>query len=333
MRWAEPQLLHLLWILPPLLALFAWGEARRSALARALGAPDALGRLTGDAGRGARAARAGLTLLAVGLGVVGLARPQAGFRLTTTVSRGVDLVFALDVSQSMAARDIRPDRLGAARREAVTLLQALEGSPAGLVVFAGEAQLVSPLSTDADGLTSLLETAEIGEAGRPGTDVGAAVRLAASLLRRPGERPRAIVLLTDGENLSGDPRAAVDAARAARARLFAVGTGTPEGATVPVADSTGAGTTAKRDAAGHLVVSQLDERLLQDLARRGGGRYERSDGTGRAALRLVDPIRSEGDVEARGRAVRTYDERYHWLAAAAGLLLLVERLLPRRRPA
>ncbi len=333
MRWAEPQFLHLLWAVPALLLLVAWGEARRQALARALGAPEALARQAGDPGRGVRAARAGLLLLAVAAGVVGLARPQAGFRLTTTTSRGADLVLAVDVSQSMAARDLRPDRLGAARREAEAIVQALPGSRVGVVVFAGEARLVSPLSTDGEGLASLLETLEIGEAGAPGTDVGSAIRLAAQLLRRPGDRPRAIVLLSDGENLSGDPRGAADAARQADVRLFTIGVGSLEGATIPLVDSTGAVVGSKRDAAGQLVVTHLDERLLAELARRDGGRYERGDGTGRAAMRLADPIRSEGEVETRGRAVRTYDERYHWLAACAGLLLLAERMVPRRRSA
>lgn len=331
MRWAEPHLLQLLWGVLLLLLLFAWAERRRNALARALGAPQVLGRMTGEAGPGTRALRAGMVLMAVALAVAALARPQAGFRLTTTMSRGVDLVLAIDVSQSMAARDLKPDRLGAARREAIALLTGLEGSPAGVVEFAGDARLVSPLSTDTEGLASILETAEIGDAGRPGTDVGAAVRLAATLLRRPGDRPRAIVLVTDGENLSGDPRAGIAAARAAGARLFAIGVGTPEGAIIPLVDSTGTVTGAKHDASGRLVTTRLDERLLGDLARRGGGRYERGDGTGRAARRLIDPIRSQGEVEAHGRAVRTYDERYHWLAAAAGLLLVAERLGPRRR--
>jgi Ca-activated chloride channel family protein len=333
MRWAEPQLLELLWGVPVLLLLFAWAERRRNALARALGRPEALERLTSETGPGRRALRAVMILLAVSLGVIGLARPQAGFRLTTTTSRGVDLVLAIDVSQSMAARDQKPDRLGAARRESVALLQALEGSPVGVVEFAGEARLVSPLSTDREGLASVVETAEIGDVGRPGTDVGAAVRLAATLLRRPGDRPRAIVLVSDGENLSGDPRAGLAAAREAGARLFAIGIGTPEGSIIPLVDSTGNVTGAKHDASGQLVKTRLDERLLVDLARRGGGRYERGDGTGRAALRLVDPLRSEGEVEAHGRAVRTYDERYQWFAAAAGLLLVAERIAPRRRRA
>lgn len=331
MRWTHPQLLPLLWIVPVLALAFVLAERRRRALARALGDPGALGALAREAGPGARALRGAFLLAACALGLAGLARPQAGFRLVTTASRGVDLVVAIDVSSSMAARDARPDRMAVARREAAALIQAMEGSPIGIVAFAAEPRLLSPLSTDADGLVSLVETLEPGAVEPGGSDLGAAIRLSAQLLRRPGERPRAVVLVSDGENLEGDPRASVTAAREAGARIFAIGVGTPQGGVIPITDSLGAVVGVKRDRAGGEVVTHLDEGLMQDLVRRAGGRYVRGDGAGGGALRLLDAIRSEGEYEARGRSIRAYDERYHWLAAAAGILLLAERAVSRGR--
>jgi Ca-activated chloride channel family protein len=263
--------------------------------------------------------------------VLGLARPQAGFRLVTTTATGVDLVIALDLSRSMDARDARPSRLDAAKREALSLLESLEGSQVGLVAFAGEARIVSPLSTDREGLASLIETATTRDLERPGSDLGAALELSGKLLNRPGNRPRAIVLLSDGENLQGDPRAGLEVPRRAQAKLYAIGLGTEQGATIPLVDTTGTVVGVKRDATGAVVSTRLDESALRDLARLGGGRYERGDGTGRAALRLSDPIRSGGSFEARGRSIRAYDERFGWLAAASGIVLLMERLVPRRR--
>ena len=331
MRWAEPELLRLLWILPLLLAAGWLIERRRRALEKILGEPAALRARSGATGAGARWARRLFVLGAVALGIVALARPQAGFRSVPTTSRGVDLVIALDLSHSMDARDVRPDRLRAAKREAASLLTTLEGSAIGLVGFAGEAQVLSPLSTDLEGLGSLIESAGAGDVDLAGSDIGKAVELAARLLRRPGDRPRAIVVLTDGENLTGDPRAALTAARAAGARLFAIGVGTPQGAPIPIVDDRGRITAEKRDAAGHVVISRLDESLLRDLARRGGGQYERADATGRVALRVADAVRSDGGAETRGQTVRAYDERFGWFAAAAGLFLVAERVVPRRR--
>jgi Ca-activated chloride channel family protein len=262
-----------------------------------------------------------------------MARPQAGLRFVTTASKGVDVVIALDLSHSMEARDVRPDRVQAAAREITTLLKALEGSSMGLVAFAGSARVISPLSTDREGLASMVESARPGEVDAPGSNIGAAVLIAGRLLRRPGERPRAVVLVSDGENLSGDPRGGLDVLRQSGARLFAIGVGTPGGAPIPIVDSTGAVVGNRRAPDGTPIQTRLDEALLRDIARKGGGRFERGDGSGRAGLRLADAIRSTGGEEVRGQSIRTYDERFPWFAAAAGLLLLVERTIPRRRKA
>ena len=331
MRWSEPQLLVLLWGVLLLAILWIWGARARRRSERVLGDPEALRALTGEAGPRARLLRAILTLLGVAAVVIGLMRPQAGFRLVTTTSQGVDLVLALDLSRSMDARDVRPDRLGAAKREALALLGALEGSRIGLVEFAGSARIVSPLSTDRDGLSSIIETATTRDLDQPGTDLGQALERSARLLARPGDQPRAIVLLSDGENLEGDPRAALETVKRAGAKLYTIGLGTTGGAMIPIVDTTGAVRSQKRDAQGNVVITRMDERTLRLLAQGGGGRYEAGDGTGRAGLRLVDPLRSGGRYEARGRTIRAYDDRYPWFAAAAGLLLLGERLVPRRR--
>jgi Ca-activated chloride channel family protein len=231
----------------------------------------------------------------------------------------------------MDARDVRPDRLRAAVREITTLLQTLDGSAMGFVAFAGRARVVSPLSTDREGLVSMVEAAHTGDVDAPGSDLGAAVSLAGTLLRRPGDRPRAVVLVTDGENLSGDPRGGIDVVRRAGARLFVIGVGSPEGATIPIVDTTGVVVGQRRGPDGQLVQSKLDENMLRDLARLGGGRYEHGDGGGRSALRIADAIRSSGGQEVRGQTIRSYDEKFPWFAAAAGLLLLGARALPQRR--
>lgn len=331
MRWADPELLSLLWLVPILLAIAWVAEHRRRRMERALGDPRVLRERTQVAGATLRWMRTALILLTVALAIAGMARPQAGFRLVTTTSRGVDLVIALDLSHSMEARDVRPDRLRAAKRELLSLFAALEGSAIGVVEFAGNARVLSPLTTDTRGLESVVETAVPEDLDEPGSNLAAAGRLASILLRRPGGRPRAVLLVSDGENLEGDAHAAASMARGSGARLFTLGLGTPQGATIPVIDSTGSVAGRRRDPEGKIVVTKIDEGLLRDLARRGGGVYEHGDGTGRAALHLADAMRSEGGVEARGQTVRAYDERFAWFAAAAGLLLLLERLVPRRR--
>jgi Ca-activated chloride channel family protein len=331
MRWSSPPWIHLLWAVLALALLALVAERSRRGTERSLGDPAMLRKLSGEARPRARFGRVVLTLLAATVAVLGLMRPQAGFRLVTTTSQGVDAVVALDLSRSMDARDVRPDRLTAAKREALALLGALEGSQIGLVEFAGSARIVSPLSTDREGLVSIIETATTRDLDRPGTDLGQALQRAAQLLNRPGDHPRVIVLLSDGEDLTADPRRALEVVRRAGVKLYTIGLGTAEGATIPVVDTTGGVREVKRDADGHVVITRMNERTLRDLAEGGGGRYERGDGTGRAGLRLVDPIRSGGAYEAKGRSIRAYDERFPWFAALAGILLIAERLIPRRR--
>jgi Ca-activated chloride channel family protein len=331
LRWADPELLRLLWLLPLVLIAGWLVERRRASLERLLGDPAALRARSGAAGAGARWWRRVILLGAIALAIVALARPQAGFRSVTTTSRGVDLVVALDLSRSMDARDVRPDRLRASKREAASLVTALEGSSIGLVGFAGEAQVLSPLSTDLEGLTSLIESAGSGDVDAAGSDLGKAIERSARLLKRPGDRPKAIVIVSDGENLSGDARGAIPGARAVGARIFTIGIGSSQGAPIPIVDERGRITAQKRDPSGHVVISRLDESLLRDLARRGGGQYERADATGRVALRVADAVRSDGGTETRGQTVRAYDERFGWFAALAGLFLVGERVVPRRR--
>ena len=333
-RWAAPEWLALLWLLPFLALLLVWIARGRRRDEEALSDREALRRRWGAPGAWSPLARSGLLLAAVVVAIVALARPQAGLRLVSTTSTGPDVVIALDLSESMRARDVRPDRLVAAQREIAALLASLEGSGIGLVGFAGEARVLSPLTTDVEGLRDRIDAASPEEMDVPGTDVGAAVSLAGQLLKRPGERPRAIVLVTDGEQQEGDIARGLPLVRAASASLFVLGVGTPEGASIPIVDSTGAVVGVKRDRMGREVKTRLVEDGLRALARRAGGQYERADGSGRAG-RHAAAIARGMSLGARGdrggRSLRAYDERFHWLAALAVLLLAGEAFIPRRK--
>ncbi|HEU4725513.1 MAG TPA: VWA domain-containing protein [Candidatus Eisenbacteria bacterium] len=333
MRWAAPEYFALFWIVPVAAAIVLWMARARRADEAALGDRDALRRRWGAPGRWNGPIRTLLFLLAVGAGIVALARPQAGLRLVSTTSTGPDVVVALDLSESMRARDAKPDRLGAARREIATLLRSLEGSAIGLIGFAGEARVLSPLTTDLDGLRDRIDAASPEELDEPGSDVGAAVALAGQLLRRPGDRPRAVILVTDGEQLDGDATRGLPPLRASGASLVVLGVGTPEGTTIPVVDTTGAVTGMKKDRSDHVVVTKLAEETLRGLARSAGGRYERADGSGRAGRLAAAYARGSERGDRAGRSLRAYDERFHWLAALAALLLAAEVLVPRRRDA
>jgi len=332
-RWAAPEYFALLCIVPFALAFLFWIARGRRRDEAALGDPGALRRRWGAPSPWNGRLRALLFLAAAAAGIVALARPQAGLRLVSTTSTGPDVVVVLDLSESMHARDAKPDRLGAAQREIATLLRSLEGSSIGLVGFAGEARVLSPLTTDLEGLRDRIDSASPAEIDMPGSDVGGAVGLAAQLLRRPGDRPRAIVLVTDGEQLEGDIEAGLPVLRASGASLVVLGVGTPAGAEIPVVDTTGAVVSVKRDARDQVVTTKLAEEALRGLARAASGRYERADGSGRAGRAAAGYARGHERGDGGGRSLRAFDERFHWLAALAALFLGAEALVPRRRSA
>jgi Ca-activated chloride channel family protein len=335
-RWASPELLPLLWALVPLLLLLLGAERARRAAERALGDVEAIRRRWDAPATALPRIRSLLLLLATAAAIVAMARPQAGLRLVSTTSIGPDVVIALDLSESMRARDARPDRMVAARRELSALLSSLEGSSIGLVGFAGSAHVLSPLTTDLEGLRDRIEGATPEEVATPGSDIGAAVALAGQLLRRPGERPRAVVLVTDGEQLEGEIERGLPTIRAAGASLVVLGLGTEGGSAIPIIDSTGTLLGWKRDASGREVRTRLDAAALRKLARDAGGQYEWADGSGRAGRRAAAFARGHERGELgrwSNRSLRAYDERFHWLAALAAFLLAAEMAVPRRRHA
>ncbi|MBI3563715.1 MAG: VWA domain-containing protein [Elusimicrobia bacterium] len=285
--------------------LLAWGAARRRRVAAALGREAVLARVAEDAAVARRRA-AVLRLGALAFAFLALAGPRWGVDLVETRGSARQVVVAVDVSLSMRAADAKPSRLERAKSSLSLLLDQLRGDRVGVVAFAGDAQVVCPLTADVDAAKDLLNALDVGAVPVPGTAIGAAIRVAAAQLGRyPGAKT--VVLLTDGEDHGTDPVAAAREAAASGVRLYAVGIGTPEGEPIPLE-----GGGYKKDKRGGTVVSRLGERTLADAAAATGGAYYRSGTTTR------------------------WRDRYAWPLGLAFLLLLLEMalpLLPLPRPA
>ena len=290
--------------------------ARRAALA-----PDGTG----------RAATVRRRLLFAGLlcALLALAQPTWGAERVVVDARGADVVVALDVSRSMLAADAPPSRLEAAR---AALAEATRRSPDdrfALVVFAGEARALVPLTRDLDSFRELLAQAEPASVTRGGTDVGAALDAALSLVPEAGERAATILLVTDGEDLEGRGTAAAARCRARGVVVDAIGVGSPLGSKIVV--SVGGVSAFLKDGAGREVVSTLDMEGLRRIAAAANGRAVEA-GTDPAALLDAIERRSRGrapaEFAATGRSERA--NRYQWPLALALLLLLAERLVAER---
>lgn len=334
-RLADP---GALWLLLAVLAAAVLGGValarRRADLLRAAGPLAA--RIAPGAGVARPAARLGLTTLGLALLAVALARPQCGARTEVTRRAGVDVAIVLDASRSMQARDVRPDRLSRAKLEVGALLDQLGGDRVALVVFAGEAFVQCPLTTDTAAARLFLRAVGPDAIPQQGTGLSSALRAAEQVLdaaEKGAARSRAVLLVSDGEDHQGGAEDAAAALAAAGIRVHALAIGTPAGAPIPVLDASGNVARHLADRGGEPVLTRLDEAGLAALAARGNGRLFRLDLPAGHPDGL-DGFRAELDrmerSELEGRTVVVYEDRYAW-AALPALLCLLGALVLRER--
>lgn len=319
----------LAWALGAALAcalLEAWAQARRRRLLLVFAEAGILGRLFAQEALGVRRVKNLLEASALVLLLLALAGPQWGVELVETRSSGSQAVIAVDTSLSMLAEDIKPNRMERAKAALSTLIDGLKGGRTGLVAFAGEAHVQCPLTSDSEATKSLLRRIQVGMIPQPGTDLTKAIRLGSAMLRRhPGRK--ALVLLTDGEDLAGNPQeAAVEAAQLG-IHLYLIGTGTPEGEPIPLRDSSGALTGYKKDQAGQTVITRLDEASLASLAAAGGGAFFRATPSENEVAEILRRIEGLEKGESSTGSATRFRNHYRLPLALAFLLLLVELLL------
>jgi Ca-activated chloride channel family protein len=331
MTFVHPAALWTL-VLLPLLALFEWRAVKRAErAARQLVGTRAGHALLAQQLPGSRRLGLALRLAAVALLITGAADPQWGHESVRRQSQGSDLVFAIDVSASMDTRDVPPSRIDEARREALGLLERVEGSRVGVVAFAGDAIRLCPLTLDHATARLTLETLSSGSVSTPGTDLGKALHTALRALPAGRRDEQAIVLWTDGEDLEGHAAGALAELKREGVRVFTVGVGTPSGDVIPVVDEAGQVIDMRKDESGQIVRSKLDENLLRDLARSTRGGYFSAARMGGELSRLAAAMGSLARSSHGSKLIERPVSRFPWFAALAMLLLLAEHARPRRR--
>ena len=332
MSFARPDLLPLIFIVPLLLAGAVWLFARRrERIARAFSDPHLLARLGGaDL---LRFPMPRLVLLVVAGAALGAAAagPRWGYRTGEGQALSLNVVVATDISKSMLVPDVEPNRLERARLFARRMLRELPGDRFGLVVFAGRAYILSPLTSDHSALELYLDALDPEMVSQGGSSLAAAIAQATDLVRgsETAGGERAVVLLSDGEALeeAGGVEAAADRAARAGVRFITIGVGTPDGDRVPDIDpATGQVVGFKRDEAGQIVVSRLDENLLRSVAERTGGRYVRMDDAA-ALARVINEL--QGMQREEGESTQRVEprERFALFAALALIMLGLDMLL------
>lgn len=330
-RVGRPDSLWLLWLVPASLAFSVYAFRTKTRLLRRFASPEMLLRLTSGVSRPRQYLKAFLTLLGLLACVLALAEPKYGFTWEEVRREGVDIVVALDVSDSMLVEDAqsggRLSRLERARREITDLLALLEGDRIGLVAFAGTAFVECPLTLDYGAAEVFLDALDTDLIPVKGTHLAAAIRVSTGAFEGASHSSQAIILITDGEDHSGEALRAAEEAKIAGVRIFTIGIGRDEGAPIP---APGGG--FRRDRRGEIVLSRLDEPALQKIALTTGGRYVRSV-TGDLDL---EQIYSQGikatleDQELASKRRQRWEERFQWLLALALFALMLEPLVSER---
>ena len=331
MRWAYPERWVWMWLVPVVAAWGVWAFRRRRRALEQFAQPQLLAELSELTAWGRKRLKAALTVLGLLCLVLALAGPQWGFRWQEVKRRGVDILIALDVSKSMLAEDVKPNRLERAKLAIQELVPLLSGDRIGLVAFAGTSFVQCPLTADYGAFSLALEALDTDAIPRGGTDVAQAIRESLKAFAASPADSRALVLITDGESHEGDALAAAKSAAEAGVKMFAIGIGTAEGELIPITDEHGQRTFLK-DRDGRTVKSRLDEEALQRVVLATGGSYLHATATSFGLDRLYhDRIAALHPHEGESSRVKQYELRVQWPLAAALLLLGIEPILGDRR--
>jgi Ca-activated chloride channel family protein len=315
MKFGAPE--ELLWLLfIPVLAFLMWNGNRlaRNRLHKLL-SPDLLPRLVDSPVNWLRMVRQACLLLASTFFLLALARPQWGVTQETVSFRGRDILIAIDTSRSMLAGDVSPNRLGRAKLVAEDLIAALPEERIGLIAFAGEADVQAPLTVDHETVIDAINHLDTNTIARGGTDIASAIRAAELALGQKSKSLRALVLLTDGEELDEDGVEAARKAAQSGIRIFTIGIGSPNGSQITLPNGQ-----VLRDRDGEVVTSKLDEARLRSIAESTGGFYVRLTST-TASQVLTQGLLHLGDANLTNRSLTKPIERYQW-PLAIGLLFL-----------
>jgi len=341
MTFAKPIFLYALILIPIMVIFVLWANRRQQdALAR-LGSPSLLQRLSNSVNWRGRRWRTGLWFVALTMLILSLARPQWGTETKVVEQQGIEVMIALDVSKSMLAQDIKPDRLSRAKLEIADLMTRLGGDEIGLVLFSGASFVQFPLTSDYATARTFLDNARPEVISRPGTDIGAAIRTAMSGFDFNRNSQKVIVLITDGENHEADAMTVAEEAAKQGVRLYTIGFGSPQGEPIPEYNAEGEAVGYKKDMQGQTVLSKLDEETLQHIAQIGHGKYFRATADGSELAALASDLQALQHGELSTQTETWGVERFQGFLVVALAALFAMELIPdrvrrsvtRRRPA
>jgi Ca-activated chloride channel family protein len=330
-RFAHPEYLNALYIIPALIVLFWYVSRNRKKLLDSFADRKLHRVLLPDFSGIKNRFKFGLIIFALILLIFAAANPQIGTRVQEVKQSGIDVFIALDVSRSMLAQDIKPDRLDKAKYQISSLINKLRGDRIGLIIFAGEAYVQFPLTTDYSAANLFLSAVDVNSVPQQGTAIASAIELATKSFDYKSSTQKVIVIITDGEDHEGDIMQAVDAAKDKGIKLYTIGLGSPEGVPIPVYNAQGQQVDYKKDENGNIVLTKLDDTILKQIASAGDGKYFLGSGYEDYLDKIYSDLSSLQKTEFGVRKVTDYEDRFYYFLAPAIILLLIEFFISERR--
>ena len=331
MRFANTQALFLLIASLLALGLYWWGIKRKKAALARFGDPALILRGREQVSFGRQAGKGALVVIASIFITLSTARFQCGTHLESVKREGIDLIIAVDVSRSMLAEDLRPNRLARAVQEVREIIDSLRGDRIGLVAFAGDAFVQCPLTLDYGAAKLLLSVVNTDLIPLPGTNVASAIEKAIETFEQQERKNKFLILITDGESHTGDVEQFAQAAAREGIVVYTVGIGSPEGVPIPEFDPAGNRTGFKKDSEGQTIVTKLDELTLEKIALATNGKYYNATPE-EAELDIIYDAISSGDKKELGSMQFTqFEDRFQYFLGIFIVIILWETLFTERR--
>jgi Ca-activated chloride channel family protein len=326
-RFAHPEYLYALYVLPLIIVLFFFLFKKQRKNLKAFANSNLHNILLPKYSKIKSWLKIVLVTMALSLLILAAANPQIGTRLEEVKQTGIDVFILLDVSLSMSAEDIKPNRLEKAKYQIANLINKLRGDRIGLIIFSGDAYVQIPLTTDYSAANLFLSAVDFKSVPQPGTAVATAINLAIKSFDFKTATQKVIVVITDGEDHEGDVIEAVNDAVSKDLKIYAIGLGSQDGVPIPIYNSQGEAIGYKKDRDGNTILTKLNDDILKEIASKGNGKYYRGTNYEDYLDQIFKELSSIEKTEFGTKKVTDYEDRFYYFLAPAILLLILEFFL------
>lgn len=328
-RIANPEFIYALLVIPALIAFFWYSRIKRKKALAQFGQKEILTVLMPNVSASRPVVKFIILMIALGSIILGLARPQFGSKLKTEKRKGIELMIALDVSNSMMAEDIQPNRLERAKRAISQLVDKLSNDKIGLIVFAGDAYTQLPITADYVSAKLFLNSISPQMVPTQGTAIGAAINLGVKSFNPQFQGSKAMIIITDGENHEDDAIGEATEAAKQGVVIYTLGMGLPQGGPIP--ENVNGQKSYRKDKQGNTIVTKLDEQMLQKIAEAGNGAYIRANNAQVGLNNLFSEVNKMEKSELETQIYADYDDKFQYFIGFGIFLILIEFMILERK--